>query len=130
MPGIENATKPTGDTLLAAFEGWRRERRPAQKVDVVAYYPQEKRCVIAEVEGASTGQPEQKLYKAIGQMVRTVSDVPPGWNTRLLIVVHGDRIARHLQRAHALVKLDVAGLALADDARDDRWLFGKPLLMR
>jgi hypothetical protein len=95
--------------------------------DVVAYDPHKKRCVVAEVEGASSGQPEQKLYEAIGQMVRTVSNLPPGWNCGLVIVVHGDKIADHLQRAHALAKLGISGLVLADDLRGDRWLFGEPL---
>jgi len=95
--------------------------------DVVAYNARTKCCIIAEVEGASSGQPEQKLYKAIGQMVRLVSNLPPGWNSRPVIVVYGDKVASHLQRAHALEKLDIAGLALADHDRDDRWLFGEPL---
>ena len=30
-------------------------------------------------------------------------------------------------RAHALAKLGISGLALEDDARDDRWLFGEPV---
>lgn len=95
--------------------------------DIVAYNAAEHRCIVAEVEGASSGQPEQKLYKAIGQMVRTASNLPEGWNTRLVIVVYGDKIAEHLRRAHALTRLSIAGLALADDARDDRWLFGDQL---
>jgi hypothetical protein len=98
--------------------------------DVVAYDPLQKRCVIAEVEGASAGQPEQKLYKAIGQMVRTVSNLPPSWTSHLVIVVYGDQIADHLQRARALAKLGVSGLALGDNAREDRWLFGEPLRVR
>jgi hypothetical protein len=83
--------------------------------DVAAYDTHKKRCVVAEVEGASSGQPEQKLYKAIGQMVRTVSNLPPSWNSHLVIVVYGDPIAEHLKRAHALAKLGISGLALADD---------------
>jgi hypothetical protein len=34
--------------------------------------------VIAEVEGESSGQPKQKPYKAVGQMVRTAGRLPPG----------------------------------------------------
>src|SRR5690606_21329088 len=37
--------------------------------DVVAFHAEKKLLLIAEVEGASSGQPEQKLYKAIGQIV-------------------------------------------------------------
>jgi hypothetical protein len=95
--------------------------------DVVAYNPQKKRCIVAEVEGESSGQPEQKLYKAIGQIVRTVSDLPHGWNSRPVIVVYGPKIAAHLQRARALAKLGISGVAIADDVRNDRWLFGEPL---
>jgi len=94
--------------------------------DIVAYDTQRRLCLIAEVEGASSGQPEQKLYKAIGQMVRTASNLPVDWRHLLVIVVYGERIGTHLQRAHALTKLGISGLALADDAREDRWLFGEP----
>ena len=95
--------------------------------DVVAYNPQKKRLIVAEVEGESSGQPEQKLYKAIGQMVRTVSQLPQGWNSRTVIVVYGDKIAAHLQCARALAKLGISGVAIADDVRNDRWLLGEPL---
>jgi hypothetical protein len=93
--------------------------------DVIAYDQFAKNLIVAEVEGESSGQPEQKLYKAIGQMVRTVSHLPPSWSAHLVIVVYGDKIADHLQRAHALAKLGISGLALADDASRDRWLFGE-----
>jgi hypothetical protein len=95
--------------------------------DIVAYEPCRKRCIVAEVEGASSRQPEQKVYKAIGQMVRTASNLPRGWNSRLVIVVYGEKIANHLQQAQALASLGISGLALADDASADRWLFGKPV---
>jgi hypothetical protein len=95
--------------------------------DVIAYEPHRKRCIVAEIEGASSGQPEQKLYKAIGQMVRTVSDLPSGWDSRLVIVVYGEKIAKHLRRAHALAKLGISGLAIADDALADQWVFGEPI---
>jgi hypothetical protein len=97
--------------------------------DVVAYDPHEKRLVVAEVEGASSGQPEQKLYKAIGQIVRTASNLPPGWKSRLVVVVYGEKIADHLKRAQALAKFGISGLALADDPREDRWLFSESLRM-
>ena len=94
--------------------------------DIVAY-DRQNNCVIAKVEGESSGQPEQKVYKAIGQMVRTVSNLPPGWHSRLVIVVYGDKISAHLQRAHALAKLGISGLSIANEAGADRWLFGEPL---
>ena len=98
--------------------------------DVVAYDWQNKRCVVAEVEGKSSGQPEQKLYKACGQivrMVRTVCNLPPDWNSQLVLVVYGDKIAVHLQRLDALANLGISGVAIRDKAVDDRWLFGEPL---
>jgi hypothetical protein len=92
--------------------------------DIVAYDLATKRCVVAEVEGASSGQPEQKLYKAIGQIVRTASQLPEGCLCHLMVVVYGDKIARHLQRANALEQLRIAALHLEDRQDADRWLFG------
>jgi hypothetical protein len=84
---------------------------------------------VAEVVGAAAGQPEQKLYKAIGQMVRTVSNLAPDWNlnTRFVIAVHGNEIASQLQGVKALAKLEISGVVIKDDARDDCWPFGEPL---
>jgi hypothetical protein len=87
-------------------------------VDVVAY--RENRCIIAEVEGESSGQPEQKLYKAVGQMVRTVGCLPPGLECDCVIVVYGEAIRAQLEQMHVLAKLGIAGLALDTD----RWAFG------
>lgn len=88
--------------------------------DIVAYNRAEERCIVAEVEGASSGQPEQKLYKAIGQVVRTASHLPQGWRCHVVVVVYGEKIARHLLRAKALERLDIAGLDLHDDHAADR----------
>lgn len=93
--------------------------------DIVAYDRTAKRCLIVEVEGVSSGQPEQKLYKAIGQIVRSASNLPSGWDCDLILVVYGEAIANHLKRVNALEKLSISALALADRAVDDRWLFGK-----
>ena len=92
--------------------------------DIVAYDRTKMRCVIAEVEGASAGQPEQKLYKAIGQIVRSASNLPQGWECHLILVVYGDPIAAHMKRVNALERLSISALALADRASDDCWLFG------
>jgi hypothetical protein len=92
--------------------------------DIVAYDRIRKRCIVAEVEGASSGQPEQKLYKAIGQIVRTASQLPQGWRCYLVVVVYGDKIAAHLERAKALETLNIAALHLQDRPDADRWLFG------
>src|ERR1035437_194078 len=94
--------------------------------DIVAYDRSAMRCLIVEVEGASSGQPEQKLYKAIGQIVRSASSLPQGWKCQLVLVVYGEAIARHLGRVSALEKLSISALALTDQANDDRWLFGAP----
>jgi hypothetical protein len=88
-------------------------------IDVVAYW--ENRCLLAEVEGESSGQPEQKLYKAVGQMARTVDRLPSGLDCRCVIVVYGEAIRVQLEQMRALDKLGIAGLALGDT---DRWVFG------
>jgi len=64
--------------------------------------------------------PSKKLHKAIGQMVRTASNIPPGWHAALLWHL----IAEYRSRSRALEKLGISGLALADHPLDDRFLFG------
>jgi hypothetical protein len=93
--------------------------------DILAFHPESKRCLIAEVEGASTGQPEQKLYKAIGQLVMATSEtqLPPEWSVEFVLVVVGDEIARHLARATSLKKLGISALSIDADPKKDRWLF-------
>jgi len=93
--------------------------------DIVAFHQASKRCLIAEVEGASTGQPEQKLYKAIGQLVMATSEtlLPPEWTVGFVLVVVGDKIARHLARATSLKKLGISALSIDADPKKDRWLF-------
>lgn len=93
--------------------------------DLVAFHPGRQLLVVAEVEGVSSGQPEQKLYKAIGQAVIAAGDkVPAGWSRKLVLVTFGDAIARHLCKASALTKLDVSAVALAADPNSDQWVFG------
>ena len=92
--------------------------------DIVALHPASSRCLIVEVEGQSKGQPEQKLYKAIGQLIMAASQTPQqGWKVKLVLVVYGEKIAEHLGRAKALQRIDIAALALATDPSEDRWLF-------
>jgi hypothetical protein len=95
----------------------------ARDADIVAY--KGKHCIVAEVEGHSSGQPEQKLYRAIGQMVHTAGNLPCGWRYHLVIVVYGDKVARHLEQSRALAKLHISGLVLDDDARKDKLRFGE-----
>ncbi|MEO7699621.1 MAG: hypothetical protein ABIZ04_10385 [Opitutus sp.] len=93
--------------------------------DVIAFHSGRRLCVIAEVEGDSSGQPEQKLYKAIGQLVVAAGErAPENWQRYFALVVFGDRIARHLEKARALAKLHACGLQLAPDPEKDRWFFG------
>lgn len=93
--------------------------------DIVAFSQCAKRYLIAEVEGISSGQPEQKLYKAIGQIVLAASCNPlDGWSRDLCIVVHGEEIARHLRRATALQNLRVSAFHVGDSPATDECLFG------
>jgi hypothetical protein len=138
----QDAMKSDWESVEKQFQGlgvciggrkrWCKDRGMHIKGDIDVIAVGGERCVLAEVEGASSGQPEQKLYKAIGQMVRTAGRLPEGWSTngnRLVIVVYGDRIAEHLKQAHALAELGISGLALAHHNGKDCWLFGKGLAL-
>ena len=97
--------------------------------DIVASNTKKRLYLIAEVEGESSGQPEQKLYKAIGQIVKAASDdVSDGLKRKLVLVVHGKKISEHLARVRALEKLGISAIALADNKNEDEWLFGEPLI--
>ncbi len=92
--------------------------------DIVAIHPESRSIVIAEVEGESAGQPETKLYKAIGQIVTAVGEVdPPGYHVYFFILVSGDKIKAHLKKASALRKIGVCGVSLGSTRRQDRVLF-------
>lgn len=96
--------------------------------DIVAFHPVTKRCLIAEVEGDSSGQPEGKVYKAVGQIVMAVGEIHlEDWTTQFVLVVEGERVSHHLGRARSLSKLGVSGLRLAKAPQDDHWLFGSPI---
>lgn len=96
--------------------------------DIVAFNRNRGVCVIAEVEGASSGQPEQKLYKAIGQLVRAAGDPPAvGWRRKLVLVVVGEAMAAHVAQLSVLTRLGVSGLVLDKTLDADRWLLGRPL---
>jgi hypothetical protein len=96
--------------------------------DIMAFNHEKRVCVIAEVEGESTGQPEQKLYKAIGQLVMAAGTCElEGWKQTLVLVVYGEKISEHLRRAKALDRLDISALALGKAGTGDRWLFGNTL---
>ncbi|MBC8217864.1 MAG: hypothetical protein ISS69_07950 [Phycisphaerae bacterium] len=96
--------------------------------DIVAMRPPDAQLVVAEVEGESSGQPEEKLYKAQGQIVTAVGTVKhKAFRPRFVIVVHGAEIADHLENAKRLKDIGVSGLALAKTHDEDRWVFGTQL---
>jgi len=99
--------------------------------DIVAFHKGKKICLIAEAEGASSGQPEQKLYKAIGQLVMAASAGElTGWTRILVLVVHGEKIAKHLSRASALEKLAIVTVSLGESRTDDNWMLASALLSK
>lgn len=97
--------------------------------DIVAFHSGRRVYAVAEVEGESAGQPEQKLYKAVGQIVMAASDPPlEGWQRELYIVVYGERIARHLSQADALGRLGIGAVSLSEGGRrGDSWLTFGPV---
>jgi len=94
--------------------------------DIIAFHSGSRRCIIAEVEGASSGQPEQKLYKAIGQLVIAVSETHlADWETHFILVAQGEKMGRHTKRASALAKLGVSALVLSPESMiADQWVIG------
>ena len=96
--------------------------------DVIAVHPDTRRLLIAEVEGDSGGQPEGKIYKALGQLVVAAGEPSPsGYRRELILVISGDRAERHIARASASAGIGIAGLVIADREAQDRWVFGVPL---
>jgi hypothetical protein len=126
---VRKKAKRLGIDIVGNRASWFREHgfpRIAGDRDVVAFHPEKKIIIIAEVEGASSGQPEQKLYKAIGQIVLAAGKaLPDEWSRQFILVVYGEAIARHLTDASALTKLGLSGIALADHPENDRWAFGE-----
>jgi len=95
--------------------------------DIVAFNFKTDVCLIAEVEGESSGQPEQKLSHAIGQIVRNIGKIDKKLKISPIIVVFGAHISNKLAEAYLLSNLGVAGLSLNVSLQEDRWLFGTPL---
>jgi hypothetical protein len=95
--------------------------------DIVAFHRKERILLIAEVEGDSSGQPEQKLAKAIGQIVWTVGETQCKELKRkcFVVVAQGVKMRKHLEHAKELEKLGVSGLCMGDGAEEDEWIFGK-----
>ncbi len=120
-----------GAQVGGSREGWfDANKLPTVKGDrdIVAFNRERKVCRIVEVEGTSSGQPEQKLYKAIGQIVMAASTAEvKGWKRELVLVVYGDKMGTHLNQAKALRNLDVSGLVLGKHKAEDRWVIGREL---
>ncbi|MCZ7652133.1 MAG: hypothetical protein M5U13_13605 [Thermoanaerobaculia bacterium] len=94
--------------------------------DIVGFHRQSRLLVLAEVEGESTGQPEQKAYKAVGQILRAASQQePPDWERQLVVVVSGEEIRRHLGAMAVLTKLGISGVAIDAGGSPDVWVFGE-----
>src|SRR5207247_175496 len=113
---VRRALRSLGVTADGGRAAWHEEQglpRLDGDRDIVAFDRNHGVYVIAEVEGASSGQPEQKLYKAIGQLVRAAGDPPAkGWRRRLVLVVAGEAMAAHLAQVRVLHRLSVSGLVL------------------
>jgi hypothetical protein len=95
--------------------------------DIIAVHQPDRRVVIVEVEGESSGQPEQKVYKAVGQAVAACSAaMPEGFATTIGVVVYGKPLGNHLRACSKLHDLGIFGLRLDDVPEKDEWLFGRP----
>ena len=99
--------------------------------DIVAFHKATHRCLIAEIEAESSGQPEQKVYKAVGQvLVAGGVALSAPWTVARIIVVSGERMRVVLKKCRELHRLGISGLMLADDSAADAWIFGKVLETR
>ena len=126
-PEVEKALNALG-VKIGGYQGWCDTEgvpRIGHKPDVIAYNI--KLCVMAEVEAESSGQPEQKLYKAIGQIVRAVSYPSDRWERYFVVAVCGEEITGHLAQMTALTRLSIFGLSIAADKNDDRLVLKPPL---
>lgn len=93
--------------------------------DIIAVHREKKHLWIVEVEGDSSGQPEGKIYRAVGQLVCAASElVVPGLERWLSLVVAGDSAGRYLARAQAIAAIGISGLVIQEQPLQDRWLFG------
>ena len=127
IKALESSKVTVGGTRAVWFAEHDLPPIPGDR-DIVAFHPADRRCVLAEVEAISSGQAEQKVYKAVGQIVSAASvDALKDWTTQFVLVVHGEKLAQHLRRMEALMKLGISALALARVQREDEWLFGRAL---
>jgi hypothetical protein len=93
--------------------------------DIVAYHASGRRVLIAEVEGASSGQPEPKLYKAIGQIVTAVDACDwHGATPSYVLAIHGHKMIPHVRRASVLQRLGISAVHIGETLESDEWIFG------
>jgi hypothetical protein len=91
--------------------GTRLPRIPGDR-DIIAVNEKRRIVLIAEVEGESSGQPEQKLYRSIGQMVTARKECTlPDFSARFYLVVP-PVLRAHLLRASALAEIGIQGLVI------------------
>jgi hypothetical protein len=96
--------------------------------DIIAVHQDRRLLWVVEVEGDSGGQPEGKIYKALGQLLCAVTESRlDGFESSFTLVAWGDAVAVHLARARAASQIGISGLAIAEVVVDDRWLFGRPV---
>lgn len=94
--------------------------------DIVAVNKESKLIVIAEVEAESGGQAEQKLAKAIGQIVIAVGTEPTdGFDRELVLVVAGESMIIRLPSYLILEQIGVSAVAIGHEKKDDRKAFGE-----
>ncbi len=95
--------------------------------DIIAVHPRNRLVWVVEVEGDSAGQPEGKIYKALGQLICAVTEFElPDYKSCFSLVVWGKTASTHLRRARAAERLGISGLALSSLCSDDHWVFGTP----
>lgn len=139
---LARAEAPRAVADLIALGAHVRERKPAWLScfgkslplpkgdrDILAVDCERRRLWIVEVEGDSGGQPEGKIYRALGQLVCAVSETTLAEYERFFtLVVHDDHAAGYLLRARAASALGISGLMIGATRDHDRWLFGEPPL--
>jgi hypothetical protein len=129
---VRSVLRDLGVHVGRRSHSWNRVARdvgdcPLNDHDIVALHLTTRRAVVAEVEGYSSAQPETKVYKAVGQVIAGLDwSIGAGWMTVFGVVVHGDRIGRHLARCHRLSALGVFGLQIGATLAEDKLIFGKP----
>ena len=101
--------------------------QPQEDRDIIAVKCARRLFWVIEVEGDSGGQPEGKIYRALGQLVCAVSEATlSGYERFLTFVVYGEKAANHLARARAAWQLGISGLVIGATRNADQWVFGEP----